>query len=253
MIKYPNVVIVTGASSGLGEAVCKFLKPKAFVIGISRSKCKEGICDEEFNVDFEDLKEVKQVARQIMMMVNMNTNIGLVLSAGTLGEQGGICDSHLEDWEKTFRVNLLSNMMILKILLPQMHNVQYGRVVALAGGGAAYGYPLFSGYALSKVAIVREVENLAMELKNIIDNFSIVALAPGAMETPMLEKVRNAGAEIKTTVDIQEPVDFIDGFFGADELQAKELSGKFIHVRDNFYDILHVEDKDKFWQLRRIE
>jgi len=125
----------------------------------------------------------------------------------------------------------------------------YGRIIFLAGGGAAYGYPIFSAYALSKTAIVRQVENTAMEFANKIDDFSIIALAPGAIETEMLRKVRAAGAKIKTTADISEPVEFIDRFLRMDRNNATKLSGKFIHVRDN----LESEDLPEKWLLRRIQ
>ena len=147
------------------------------------------------------------------------------------------------------KTNLFGNIALIKAFLPAMIKNKYGRIVFVAGGGAAYGYPLFSGYALSKVAIVRAVENLSLEMKDKIKNFSIIALAPGAMETRMLEEVRKAGAEIKTTVDIQETASFIKNFLSMKSKEANKLSGKFIHIRDN----LESEDfKDK-WLLRRIE
>lgn len=68
----------------------------------------------------------------------------------------------------------------------------FGRVVFFAGGGAACAYPLFSDCALSKVSTVRLVENLAVEYPP-STGFSFVALAPGAVATPMLSKVEADG------------------------------------------------------------
>lgn len=176
--------------------------------------------------------------------------LAVVLAAGTLGERGGLGDGDLGDWTRTFQTNVIGNLAVAKALLPTMKAAGFGRIVALAGGGAAYAYPLFSGYALSKTALVRAVENLAVELRGSGD-FLTVCLAPGAMETDMLAAVRAAGAEVRTTVPIEEPVAFIREF-----IQAKGcgFSGRFVHVRDDWRAWLSAgEIPDERWLLRRKE
>ncbi|MDA8150760.1 MAG: SDR family NAD(P)-dependent oxidoreductase [Nitrospiraceae bacterium] len=110
------------------------------------------------------------------------------------------------------------------------------RAVFFAGGGAAYGYPEFSGYALSKVAVVRSVENLAMELVSKGVDASVIALAPGAVATDMLSKVVAHGGVIKTRTDISEPTNFVRRFL-SDEFDSKALNGRFLHVRDSIGEI----------------
>jgi 3-oxoacyl-[acyl-carrier protein] reductase len=233
-----DTIIVTGHTSGLGKEIIKtFVKEKVLTVGISRSK----------GIDISDLKNTKQNILEFSNRLDKDSKIALILNAGILGKPGGILDSDLQDWQNTIQTNLLGNLAVLQAILPKMLESKFGRIIFIAGGGAANGYPIFSGYSLSKVAIVREVENIALELKDKGD-FSVIALAPGAMETNMLKQVREAGAEIKTIVDIQEPVDFIKDFISLDFKKAQSLSGKFIHVRDNLNS--NYENK---WLLRRIE
>ena len=66
----------------------------------------------------------------------------------------------------------------------------------------------------------------------------------------MLDKVLEAGAEIKTTVPIDETVNFVIKLL---ERDIKKLSGKFIHVRDDIDDFLINDYKDDLWKLRRNE
>ena len=66
-----------------------------------------------------------------------------------------------------------------------------GKIIQLAGGGAASPLPLISSYAISKAAVVRFVENLSEELKDY--NIDINAVAPGPLNTGMLEEVLKAG------------------------------------------------------------
>jgi len=236
-----NLTIITGASSGLGKQLAESMNPTT-TVGIGRY-FGESVWFKQVVFDIRDYENYGTYISEKEQKIN------LVLCAGVLGKSGGLLDSSLSDWENTMKTNLFGNIALIKAFLPAMIKNKYGRIVFVAGGGAAYGYPLFSGYALSKVAIVRAVENLSLEMKDKIKNFSIIALAPGAMETRMLEEVRKAGAEIKTTVDIQETASFIKNFLSMKSKEANKLSGKFIHIRDN----LESEDfKDK-WLLRRIE
>jgi short-subunit dehydrogenase len=241
----PDRIIISGVSGGLGSALAEQL-PSDKVFGISRQinpdkNYKQFICDiSDYDLTEELLRDLRFSREQ---------KVAIVLTAGTLGRSGGIIDSDITDWEKIMRVNLFGNLAIIRAFLPNILYSGYGRIVFVAGGGAAYAYPKFSGYALSKVAIVREVENIAEEMKDKVDNFSIIALAPGAMETKMLKMVKFLGGEVKTTVDINEPVKFIKDFILMDSEKAKKLSGKFVHVRDD----LTSEDFKNKWKLRRIE
>ena len=239
-------VIITGFSRGLGKSVADSL-PIDKVFGISRTISRD-CAYEHFLVDISKYSRVIEVFDNHFEFFE-NKKIALVLCAGTLGTAGGILGSSLNDWDNTIKTNLLGNLAVIKSVIPIMIKTGYGRIVFISGGGAAYAFPKFSGYSLSKVAIVREVENLAEELRDKIEDFSIVALAPGAMETDMLKRVREAGAEVKTTVDISEPVQFINNFLSMEKNKAHKLSGKFIHVRDKLEEKLF---KDK-WLLRRIE
>jgi len=103
-----------------------------------------------------------------------------------------------------------------------------------------------------KTAIVREVENLSMELEGKGD-FSTISLAPGAMETEMLEKVRAVGGEVRTVTQMTEPIEFVKEFFQS--VNSKRLDGRFIHVRDNWKKYLddNIPVENYKWLLRRTE
>ena len=68
----------------------------------------------------------------------------------------------------------------------------------------------------------------------------------------MLKRIRAAGGEIKTTVDINEPVSFVREFLLCANCGFK---GSFVHVRDNWRDYLNSGKTidDSKWKLRRIE
>jgi 3-oxoacyl-[acyl-carrier protein] reductase len=266
MNNYPEVIFVTGAGRGIGKAVSLALsKEDVTVVCISKNNAlktcveinklnKKGI---GITLDISDYEHAEYKIREFisfneMFGYNADVRVGIVLAAGTLGDGGGLLDSNLSNWDYVIRTNLLGNLAILKGVLPKMLKAKFGRIVFLAGGGSAYKYEKFSAYASSKVAIVREVENLASELKDMGD-FSCVALAPGAIETDMLRQVREAGGEIKTTGDIQEPVEFIKYFM---QSTSNHISGRFVHSRDDWKEFmdnpLDIDDETK-WLLRRLQ
>jgi NAD(P)-dependent dehydrogenase (short-subunit alcohol dehydrogenase family) len=177
--------------------------------------------------------------------------LGVVLAAGELGPAGPLPESDLSAWAHTFAVNVLGNLAVLRGLLGRMLEDAFGRIVFFGGGGAGYAYPVFPAYACSKAALVRAVENIHEDLKERGD-FSVVCLAPGAVETDLLRKVRAAGAEVRTTAPPDDAVRFVEAFLTRD---SRALSGRFIHVRDSWPEFLvpNAQLPDSRWKLRRAE
>ncbi len=254
---YPDAVVITGAGRGLGKEVALNLaKEGIFVLCVSKTN--------NCYVTADKINKTGGRAQAIQIDISnwyyafssiyawcqnyKDYKIGTILNASVLGEKGGILNSRVDDWDLTMKTNLLGNVAVLQGVFPNITSNNYGRIVWIAGGGAANARPLFTGYSLSKTAIVREVENIAEELKD-NKNFSIIALAPGAIKTDMLEEAISAGEEIKETIGINEPVNFINNFMKMDNDKANSLSGKYIHVKDN----LESEDFENKWLLRRIE
>ena len=174
--------------------------------------------------------------------------IGIVHAASTLGPTGPFVDVAIDDCWKAIETNLGATIRLVHAAVPRMAREQAGRLVLFGGGGAAYGYPNFMSYALTKVALVRFVETLAMELGQ--DGPSVTIIAPGANDTDMLAEVRRAGGIVKTTVSIDEPCRLVRRLLLED---ARGLHGRFVHVRDTWTSESARELSTDHWKLRRIE
>lgn len=260
MHSFVDLAIVTGAGRGLGRAVAERLGAIGVpVLCIARTERAAATAAAiraaggEAEALVQDLADAAGAERAVAGWLGGRSaaRIAVVLAAGTLGTPGGLIESAAADWGGAYAVNVLGNLSVLRAALPRMLEARFGRVVALAGGGAAYAYPRFSAYALSKTAMVRAVENLHAELEGRGD-FQVVCLAPGALETDMLAQVRAAGAEVRTTVPLDEPVAFVERFVTA---AATGLSGRFVHVRDPWQERLAAgtDVPGDLWLLRRIE
>ncbi len=118
---------------------------------------------------------------------------GLVNAAGILGPAGALDEVDINEWISVIQVNLIGTMLLCRAALPLFRRRGYGKIVNFSGGGATAPRPRFSAYAASKSAVVRLTENLAREEES--NNIFVNAIAPGAVNTRMLEQVLSAGAE----------------------------------------------------------
>ena len=80
-----------------------------------------------------------------------------------------------------------------RAVLPLLREQGYGKIINLSGGGATAPLPRISAYAASKAAVVRMTETLAEELNG--RGVDVNAIAPGALNTRMLDEVLEAGPE----------------------------------------------------------
>jgi NAD(P)-dependent dehydrogenase (short-subunit alcohol dehydrogenase family) len=118
----------------------------------------------------------------------------LVCNAGVYGPKGNV--GQAEDWAQWTRaveINLYGSVLPARELLPHFTERGYGKIVQLSGGGATGPLPGLSAYAASKAAVVRFAETLAEELRE--QRVDVNAIAPGPLNTRMLDEVLRAGPE----------------------------------------------------------
>ena len=253
-----DLVIVTGASRGIGASIAADARSYARTLatiasGAPRQRDFEGGGDtRRLQIDLADATLAEQRVRAEIDRVPSVRSIGLALCAAQLGRFGGLANADFGEWSRVFAVNVLGNLAVAKACLPAVEAGASLRGVFFAGGGAAYGYPEFSAYAISKAAIVRAVENLALEANAEGWDAAVVALAPGAVETDMLATVVAHGGSVRTKTDISEPTTFVRRFLTG-EFDAKNLNGRFLHVRDDISGRDLAALPSDLFKLRRVE
>ena len=114
-------------------------------------------------------------------------------NAGIYGPKGPTEDVSWDEWEHAVRVNLFGSVLCSRAVLPHFRTNGYGKIIQLSGGGATSPLPRLSAYAASKAAVVRFAETLAEELRG--TGIDVNAIAPGALNTRLLDEVLEAGAE----------------------------------------------------------
>jgi 2-dehydro-3-deoxy-L-rhamnonate dehydrogenase (NAD+) len=198
--------IVTGANQGLGKTIAmSFVQAGASVLLVARGEEKLRATQQELAPlatqpgqavhmvvgDVSDPLSCAAIVRQAQALLPDITI--LVNNAGVYGPMGPIEDVVWDDWVAAIQINLFGTVLMCREVIPPMRARGYGKIVNLSGGGATAPLPRISAYAAAKAAIVRLTETFAIELGDA--HIDINAIAPGALNTRLLDEVLAAGPE----------------------------------------------------------
>jgi NAD(P)-dependent dehydrogenase (short-subunit alcohol dehydrogenase family) len=200
-----RTAIITGSNQGLGLAIAR-----AYVIaGAGVLLCaRDPQMLDQARLEVSKLATRGQVVYAQVADVSKEADVNrlvetalqkfsrlyiLVNNAGIYGPKGPIEEVDWNTWVKSIEINLLGSVMMCRAVLPHFKANRYGKIVQLSGGGATNPLPRISAYAASKAAIVRFTETLAEEVRG--DHIDVNAIAPGALNTRLLDEVLAAGPE----------------------------------------------------------
>lgn len=274
-----KVAIVTGGSRGLGEYIAR-----SFVnLGISKliilarnednlSRVQSALNDCRISdsqkiiakvCDISRLNDVKEFAE---FCFGETDKIDILINnASVFGPIGYFEDIELSEWVETINVNYIGTASLIKQLLPLLKASERGKIVNIVGGGASKPYGCLSGYATSKVAIVRFTEELATEFSKY--RIDINCIAPGPLDTRFVDAMLSAGIDVlgKSLFDAITDIRKNGGtsfelpasmcHFLADST-SDGISGKMLSARyDSLENLIKNKDylmKSDLYTLRRL-
>ncbi len=196
-------ILITGGSAGIGRAIANACVEAGADVAI----CARNL--ESLRTAEGELREAAQNGQSVLAIsadvgnpdavhelvssaaAKLPNLTGVVNGAGILGPKGALDELEIDEWISTIQVNLIGTMLVCRAAIPYFRARNYGKIVNFSGGGATSPRPRFSAYAASKAAVVRLTENLALELKH--TGIDVNAVAPGAVNTRMLDEVLAAG------------------------------------------------------------
>lgn len=203
MLKNKNAII-TGASRGLGATIAKeFIANGANVLLCARDENAleavkhelqlVAVCPEQcISTCVVDISIPEQVDHLISRAKETFSSIDiLVNNAGIQGPIGFMEQLEWLRWRETIEIDLLGPAYLIYKILPIMKRQRAGKIINLSGGGATGPRANYSAYAVAKTGLVRLTETIAQETAAF--GIDINAVAPGAMNSRMLEETLAAG------------------------------------------------------------
>tara|TARA_B100001093_G_scaffold518555_1_gene603846 strand:+ start:1573 stop:2301 length:729 start_codon:yes stop_codon:yes gene_type:complete len=229
-----KTIVVTGAASGIGKAVCDLaLNEGAFVVGV----------DSDFKNEPTKFKKIEGDVRSKLTVEKVKESIdelhGLALIAGISRSHIPIDQGTSQDWDDIFDVNVKSNWEWLTLLLPNLRRATSSSIVMTASQLAFSGGINNAPYIASKGAVISLAKTAALELAE--DNIRVNVIAPGAIDTPLLKKSLNRSNAPKEVE------------FKSKSRHAMKRFGTVVEVANGFIYLLSEESSFTTGTVLRID
>ncbi|MGH9722816.1 MAG: SDR family NAD(P)-dependent oxidoreductase [Bryobacteraceae bacterium] len=264
-----KAVLITGGGRGIGKRLAMgFAAAGARVALLARSKGELDLARLEIEhaggaamAVRADVRDYEHVCAAVdRMRVNFGGIDVLVASAGIQGPVGPLADTKPKAWAETIEVNLIGAVNCCIAVLPQMVQQRHGKIILLTGGGAGDARPAFSAYAAAKAALVRFAESVAEEVRDA--NVQINCMSPGGAYTHMTDEIIRAGERVPAKEFEQaQKVRITGGVSPEKQIQlalflasdrSNHISGKFLHVEDDWKKLEHKTMNPEAYTLRRV-
>lgn len=187
-----NYVLITGATSGFGEACAKIFAQNNWNIIITGrrnerlTKLKTELEQDykihvvKLNFDVRNLDEVNQAISSLPSEVKSNIEI-LINNAGLAVGRGPIFDGEIDDWERMIDTNVKGLLYVSKAVIPLLRKNKKGHIFNIASIAGKEVYPGGNVYCATKHAVDALSQSMRIDLVH--DNIKVTNIAPGAAET----------------------------------------------------------------------
>ncbi len=191
-----KVVLVTGASKGLGKAIAEAFAAEGSRLALTARNQRE----------LEQIvQEIQQRGGQAIALAADLTNATavnplvaetiahfgtvhvLVNNAGSIGRFAAFEDLSDDDWANLFNINLLSAVRITRAVLPAMRKQHWGRIINMASESGIQPDPQMPHYNASKAAMINLTKSLSKAYAK--DGILVNTISPAFIKTPLVERM----------------------------------------------------------------
>ena len=211
-----KVVVITGASSGLGEATARLLSAEgaSVVLGARREQRLRSLADEvttkggKATAMATDVTKREQVQKLVDTAVQTYGRIDVIINNAGLMPQSLLEQLKVDEWERMIDVNIKGVLYGIAAALPYMQKQKAGHIINVSSVAGHKVGPGSSVYAATKHAVRALSEGLRQEVKPY--NIRTTVVSPGAVATELPNTITDAsvGARIKNFyADMAIPAD----------------------------------------------
>ncbi len=252
---YNKIILITGASSGIGRASSFEYGKKGAKIALTGRNEKElaslqhelnalNINAQFFVYDLIDLDNIKSLIEDVEKCFDDTIDV-LINSAGkaTLGLVENI---PLEELIENMTLNFFAPFELSKILIPKMKKKQLGQIINITSGVGKRGLPGAASYSASKFALNGFSDSLRVELMN--NNIDLILFSPGLVKSNFANKIKVFG-KLKTKFTEGNAIEAeiaASKLFTASEKRKREVTLSFKTKLGVIFNIIMPEFLDKY-------
>ncbi len=264
-------ILVTGAGRGIGKRFALgFARLGAKIALVGRSKAEIDLAHIEIEQaggnalrirsDVTDPEQLALAVDRARVVFGGPVDV-LICAAAVPGPLTAFLHTPVKAWTEAIRINLMGVVHSCRAVLPSMVEKRAGKIIVLTCDSDDLPKLNFSAYATSKTAAVRFVESLAAEVLD--DNVQVNCFDPGptytnltdeiiSAENRLEQRVVAAAKETRRTGGISPELQLQHMVFLASE-QSNHISGKLIHVNDDWKKLKNATLRPDALTLRRIQ
>jgi NAD(P)-dependent dehydrogenase (short-subunit alcohol dehydrogenase family) len=178
-----QVAIVTGASSGIGEATAARLGQAGFTVyaGARRTDRMDGLAEQGVVTSPLDVTDDASMTAFVDRVITDCGRIDVLVNNAGYGSYGAVEDVPLNEGRRQLEVNLLGLARMTQLVTPRMRAARSGRILNVASMGGHFGEALGAWYHASKFAVEGFSDSLRMELHEF--GIRVIVIEPGMIRT----------------------------------------------------------------------
>lgn len=216
------IILITGASRGIGREIAKSLAEKGDKIIANYNKSEEQakkLQQENPNIEIykADVSKRAEVKKMVEETTNKYGKIDVLINNAGISENKMFTDVTDEDWQKIINTNLYSVFCVTQEVLPNMIHNKKGCIINISSVWGMVGASCESIYSVAKAGIDGMTKSLAKELGP--SNIRVNSIAPGIIDTEMNKNLSNQEIDqikeeiplerIGKTVDIAKCIEWL--------------------------------------------
>jgi short-subunit dehydrogenase len=248
-----KVIWVTGASSGIGEALAYALAKKGARLILSARRKEElervkGNCVQQAQPNVRtlplDLASSSTLRLSTEAAIQMFGHVDILVNNGGISQRSFAKDTNLDVDRRIMEVNFFGTVALTKYLLPHFLKRKEGHFVTVTSITGIFGTPYRSAYAASKHALHGFFDSLRAELyKDVKDAITVTMICPGFIRTPItLSAVTGDGTPLGTMDEAQykgKPADW--------------CASRIVHAIENKKEEVYIGGKETLGvQFKRL-
>jgi NAD(P)-dependent dehydrogenase (short-subunit alcohol dehydrogenase family) len=200
-----EIVVVTGASTGIGAATARELARRGFHVlaGVRRDRDADAIRGpgiEPLIIDITNPDHIRALATRVHGDPQGRAVRALVNNAA-MAVNAPVEVFALDEWRRLFEVNLFGHIAVTQTLLPALFRSQ-GRVVNISSVGGKVAMATYGPYASTKFALEAASDSLRREVAPL--GVQVVVVEPGAVRTEMPGRAIATAREVASTMSPEQ-------------------------------------------------